>query len=86
MAKCAIGNVSSIEHRTFQNEDGKAVLLDEAMNSVYRATQFILRSGRFAAVKRGQIESLKKRNAASSIDEKCKLMEARIEALQALVW
>jgi hypothetical protein len=29
---------------------------------------------------------LKKRNAASSICEKCKLIEARIEALQASVW
>jgi hypothetical protein len=42
--------------------------------------------GRFAAVKRAQIESLKRRNAASSIGEKCKLMEARSEALQTLVW
>ncbi len=74
------------DHRTFQNEEGKAVLLDETMNSVYRAVQFILPPGRFAAVKRAQIESLKKRNAASSIGEKCKPMEARIEALQALVW
>ena len=24
------------DHRTFQNEEGKAVLLDETMNSVYR--------------------------------------------------
>jgi hypothetical protein len=33
-----------------------------------------------------QANYLKKRNAASSTDEKCKLMEARIKALQELVW
>jgi hypothetical protein len=55
------------------------------MKSVYCATQFILPPGRFAVVKREQIEWLKKRDAASSIGEKCKPMEARIEALQALV-
>jgi uncharacterized protein len=40
------------------------VLLDETMNSVYRAVQFILPSRGFAAVKREQIEWLKKHNAA----------------------
>ena len=74
------------EHRTFQNEEDKAELLDETMNNVYRAVQFILPPARFAAVKREQIEWLKKRNAAPSTDEKCKLMEARIKALQELVW
>ena len=33
-----------------------------------------------------QANYLKKRNAASSTDEKCKLMEARIKALQELFW
>jgi hypothetical protein len=41
---------------------------------------------RFTAVKREQIEWLKKRNAAPSTGEKCKLMKARINALQELVW
>jgi len=56
------------------------------VNKVYRAAQFILPPARFAAVKREQIEWLKKRNAAPSTEEKCKLMEARIKALQELVW
>ena len=56
------------------------------MNKVYRAAQFILPPARFSAVKREQIEWLKKRNAAPSTDEKCKLMKARIKALQELVW
>jgi Protein of unknown function (DUF1311). len=56
------------------------------MNKVYRAAQFILPPARFATVKREQIEWLKKRDAASSTDEKCKLVEARIKALQELVW
>ena len=56
------------------------------MNKVYRAAQFILPPARFAAIKREQIEWLKKRDAAPTISEKCKLMEARIKALQELVW
>ena len=36
------------------------MLLEETMNSVYRAVQFILPPRRFAAVKRAQIEWLKK--------------------------
>ena len=47
---------------------------------------FILPPTHFAAVKKAQAELLKKRDAASPIDEKCKLLEARIEVLQDLVW
>jgi len=75
-----------LEHTTFQNEEDKAESLDNKMNKVYSAAQFILPAARFTAVKREQIEWLKKRNAAPSTDEKCKLMEARIKALQELVW
>jgi uncharacterized protein YecT (DUF1311 family) len=75
-----------LEHTTFENEEGKAESLDEKMNKVYRAAQSILPSARFAAVKKEQIEWLKKRNAAPSIGEKCELMKARVKALQELVW
>jgi uncharacterized protein YecT (DUF1311 family) len=75
-----------LEHTTFENEESKAESLDQTMNNVYRAAQFILPPARFAAVKKEQIEWLKKRDAAPSVDEKCKLMEARIKALQELVW
>jgi Protein of unknown function (DUF1311). len=75
-----------LEHTAFQNEADKAESLDEKMNKVYRTAQFILPAARFATVKREQIEWLKKRNAAPSIGEKCELMEARIKALQELVW
>jgi hypothetical protein len=77
---------TDLEHTTFQHDEGKAESLDQTMNKVCRAAQFILPPARFVAVKREQIEWLKKRNAASSTDEKCKLMEARIKALQELVW
>jgi uncharacterized protein YecT (DUF1311 family) len=81
----AISNrISSTQ--TFQNEEDKAESLDKKMNKVYRAAQFILLPARFTAVKKEQIEWLKKRNAAPSTEEKCKLMEARIKALQELVW
>ena len=75
-----------LEHTTFQNEEDKAESLDKKMNKVYSAAQFILPAARFTAVKKEQIEWLKKRNAAPSTEEKCKLMEARIKALQELVW
>ena len=75
-----------LEHTTFENEEDKAESLDQTMNKVYRAAQFILPPARFAAIKREQIEWLKKRDAAPTISEKCKLMEARIKALQELVW
>ena len=75
-----------LEHTIFQNEEDKAESLDKKMNKVYRAAQFILPAARFTAVQKEQIEWLKKRNAAPSTEEKCKLMEARIKALQELVW
>ena len=75
-----------LEHTTFQNEEDKTQSLDQTLNKVYRAAQFILPPARFAAVKSEQIEWLKKRNSAASTDAKCKLMEARIKALQELVW
>jgi uncharacterized protein YecT (DUF1311 family) len=77
---------TDLEHTTFRNEEDKAESLDQTMNKVYRAAQFILLPARFAAVKREQIKWLKKRNAAPSTGEKCNLMEARIKALQELVW
>ena len=75
-----------LEHATFQNDEDKAESLDQTMSKVYRAAQFILPPTRFRTVKREQIEWLKKRDTAPSISEKCKLMEARIKALQELVW
>jgi len=75
-----------LEHTIYQNEEDKAESLDKKMNKVYSAAQFILPPARFTAVKKEQIEWLKKRNAAPSTEEKCKLMEARIKALQELVW
>lgn len=75
-----------VEHTTFENEEIKAESLDQTLNKVYRAAQFILPLARFAAVKKEQIEWLKKRDAAPLIVEKCKLIEARIKALQELLW
>ena len=73
------------ENTTFANEDERAKSLDEQMNQVYQAAKFILPPVRFAKVKQEQTEWLKKRDAAGSIGEKCKLMEARIRGLQNLL-
>lgn len=75
-----------LEHTSSENKEQQADSLDETMNKVYRAAQFILPPARFAAIKREQIDWLKKRDAAASIDEKCKLLQERIKALQDLLW
>jgi uncharacterized protein YecT (DUF1311 family) len=75
-----------LEHVTYSTEQDKAESLDQKMNAVYQAAQFILPSTRFAAVKKEQVEWLKKRNAVPSLEEKCKMIVARIKALQDLVW
>jgi uncharacterized protein YecT (DUF1311 family) len=74
------------ENTTFANEDDRAKSLDEQMNQVYQAAKFILPPARFANIKREQMDWLKKRDSAASVEEKCKLMEARIKALQDLLW
>ncbi len=67
-------------------EEDKAKGFDDRMNEVYLAVRLVLPPARFAAVKKEQIEWLKKRDATTSIEEKCKLMEARIKVLQELLW
>jgi len=74
------------ENATFDNEDDRAKSLDEQMNSVYQAAKFILPPARFAKLKQEQIAWLKTRDAAQSIEEKSKLTENRIRALQDLLW
>ena len=68
------------------SEEEKAEKLDQAMNNVYDGVRAVLAPGRFSKVHEEQIAWLKKRDAASSAAEKCKLLEARIKALQNLLW
>ena len=56
------------------------------MNSAYQAAKLILPPARFAKLKQEQTEWLKKRDSAASIEEKCKLMKARIKSLQDWLW
>jgi uncharacterized protein YecT (DUF1311 family) len=70
----------------FRSEGEKFDALDKQLNEVYQAVRSILPPNRFAKIKQEQVEWLKKRDAASSIQEKCKLTEARTKALQELVW
>jgi len=60
--------------------------IDELMNDVYQGVRAVLPPGRFAKVKKDQIEWLKKRDAISTVDDKCKFAEARIKVLQDLLW
>ena len=74
------------EGHTFQSDKDKSSWLDEQMNAVYNFARVVLPPNRFAKVKNEQRDWLKKRDAASSVAEKCKLMTERIQALQDLIW
>src|SRR5262249_25739139 len=74
------------ENTSYPKPEDKAEAADQSMNSVYKAAQFILPPARFAKVKEEQKAWLKKRDAAGSVDDKCKLMIERTKALQDLVW
>ncbi len=75
-----------LDETTFATEEDKAKGFDDRMNEVYLAVRLVLPPARFAVVKKEQIEWLKKRDTTTSIEEKCKLMEARIKVLQGLLW
>jgi hypothetical protein len=69
----------------FRSEEAEAKYLDEDMNKVYKAARVLLPPARFAKVKEEQIAWLKQRDVATSVAEKCKLMQERIKTLQQLL-
>jgi uncharacterized protein YecT (DUF1311 family) len=71
---------------TTSDADGMLESLDRIMNGVYEFLHAVLPPARFAAIKKEQVEWLKKRDAASNVQEKCKLLQGRIKALQDLLW
>ncbi len=75
-----------LDRTTFSTDEEKEKWLDDRMNEIYLAVRLVLPPARFAAVKKEQIEWLKKRDAPGSIGEKCKLTESRIKTLQDLLW
>ena len=70
----------------FSSEEEKADALDKMMNDIYRALRTVLSPDRFAKVKQEQVAWLKTRDAAHSVEEKSKMTESRIKALQDLLW
>jgi len=70
----------------FSSEEEKADALDKMMNDVYHAVRSVLPPDRFAKVKQEQVAWLKTRDAVHSVEEKSKLTENRIRALQDLLW
>lgn len=62
---------------TYLGEKDKADALDQSMNNVYKAAQFILPRAGLTTVKKEQTEWLRKRDAASSLEKKCKLWRRR---------
>ena len=77
---------NDLEHHSFSNEEDKSNWLDEELNAVYNFVRVVLPPARFAKIKEEQKAWLKKRDAASSVAEKCKLMIARIVELQNELW
>ena len=87
MSDSAFGNVDTdLEQNSFANDDDKLSWLDERMNGVYTMARLMLPPARFAALKQEQINWLKQRDAASSVQQKSDLLIARIKVLQQLAW
>jgi len=77
---------SELKDISFPSANEKAEWLDERMNEVYNFLRVIEPPNRFEKVKQEQKDWLKQRDAATSVEEKCKLIEERIRSLQKLVW
>jgi hypothetical protein len=87
MSDSAFGDIETdLEQNSFANDEDKLSWLDERMNGVYTIARLMLPAGRFATVKQEQINWLKQRDAATSIQQKSDLLIARIKVLQELVW
>jgi hypothetical protein len=84
-ADSVFGDIDEEMGRIAREED-KLESLDISLNGVYGVLRAILPAARFAEIKKEQIEWLKKRDAAGSVEEKNKLIQARIKTLQQLVW
>jgi uncharacterized protein YecT (DUF1311 family) len=68
------------------SDDERAKILDDRMNEVYAGLRLLLPAKRFEQIKEEQKTWLVKRDAAGSIKEKNKLVEARIKALDEYLW
>ena len=68
------------------SEQEKMDVLDGILNDVCQALRVVTSLNRFAKVKQEQIAWLKTRDAAHSVEDKSKLTESRIRALQNLLW
>ena len=77
---------SELKDTSFPSADEKAEWLDERMNEIYNFLRVIQPPNRFEKVKQEQKTWLKQRDAATSVEEKCKLIEERIKSLQKAVW
>src|SRR5262249_12376863 len=69
----------------FHTEEEKFDALDTQLNAVYGAVRSLLPANRFAKVKQEQIAWVKNRDARP-VEEKSKLTQDRISALQDLLW
>jgi uncharacterized protein YecT (DUF1311 family) len=76
----------SFTGQIFRSEEEKFDALDTQLNQVYQAVRSLLPPNRFAKVKQEQLTWVKIRDAAKPVEEKSKLTEDRIRALQELLW
>jgi predicted nucleotidyltransferase len=75
-----------LQSRRLLGKNSRCALRKQASPGIYQAVRFVLPTERFAIVKQEQIAWLKKADAASSLKEKCELIEARIKVLRDLLW
>jgi len=74
------------EGLTFIQGEDKLAWFNKHLNQVYEAVQIVLPEKRLAPVKEQQTAWLKQLEALGSVEEKCKLIGARIQELRKLVW
>ena len=72
--------------RVFSSENERAQWLDERLNFVYSALRVVLPSGRFAAIKREQIEWLKSQPKHRPASVICVAWTARIKEMDKYLW
>jgi hypothetical protein len=70
----------------YRSEEEEFDALDTKLNQVYQGVRSLLSPNRFAKIKQEQIAWVKSRDVAKSAEEKSKLTEGRIKALQDLLW
>jgi uncharacterized protein YecT (DUF1311 family) len=88
LADCffAVFNAADDEDYAKYSAENNGDNLERDLNGTYHALKMMLPADKFAALKKEQIEWLKKRDAIPAGEERTKFVIARVNALRALLW